>query len=161
MTADLPRVPYTTILDGYLNAGILLLGLLITESAVIVHFPSERQPVFDVAFAKIVSGLWINWNFWFVASKAWYLRKLARNMPQRRGKEAEHKPSARCQRLESLQPGAMDRNFQHQQKLLGVLLLLVLLVLLVHMSRRRAAALPEPEPEPEPEPSSQLLAWCG
>lgn len=45
--------------------------------------------------------------------------------PHHRGKEAEYKPCAKRQLLESLQPGEIDGCFKFQQRLLAVLLALV------------------------------------
>lgn len=109
VTAELPRVPYNTILDGYLNAGIVMLALLFIESSAISQITgdtgSERQSYLEVdaAFAKGAIGLWVLYNLWFVLSKAWYLRRLLRRMGQPRGQGTEYKATVRRQVLEGLQ----------------------------------------------------------
>ena len=80
VTQELPRVPYSTSLDWYLNAGVFLLALLFGESTAVVHVLEGQQAHVDAIFAKTIIGLWAAYNSWYVLRTKLYLRKVAREL---------------------------------------------------------------------------------
>jgi hypothetical protein len=104
VTAELPNVPYSTILGGYLDAGLVLLWLLFVETTAIIHFQIEQQSQVDAVFAKGFLGLWILYNAWFVLSKVYLLRRLVNRLgPQHDEQSTAYKASTRRKILNELQ----------------------------------------------------------
>jgi hypothetical protein len=104
VTAELPNVPYSTILGGYLDAGLVLLWLLFVETTAIIHFQIEQQSQVDAVFAKGFLGLWILYNAWFVLSKVYLLRRLVNRLgPQHDEQSTAYKASTRRKILDELQ----------------------------------------------------------
>ena len=77
---SLPKVPYATLLDRYLNTGFLFLASIMFENSVVANIDEEIRDRVDAGFAYICITFWVLFNLWYHTNNWIYLRRLSQKL---------------------------------------------------------------------------------